>query len=111
MQISSSPSAWNRIIMPCPLCARDRDYRIEEWTHGTDCGGRLWIDEHAIVHCERCGKSASIKHMRFSCDRGRHTYYRTLKKYIGGALAIGKVGCDGGNLQWFNDLIKNLQNG
>lgn len=100
---------WHPIHMPCPLCVRDGKYDSEEWTHGGACGGRLWIDSHSIVHCERCGKSAKISSMRFSCNSGRHPMSLPQKKCIAGALLMGKVGCEDGHLSWFKRLLENIQ--
>ena len=108
MSVSSRISnAWYFLTMPCPLCAAEGKYTSEEWIHG-DCGGKLWIDCNAIVHCNKCGRQAHISTMEYTCNCGHHIRDFASPKLIGGALAIGKVGCEDGKLGWFKELLNNL---
>ena len=98
--------------MPCPKCAHEkRDLLSQSWTHGGKCGGQLCIDENAIVHCTRCGKSAHIRNMRMTCDSHRHIMVTVNRDEIGAAVAIGEVGVSDnntGSLKWFKRLLEHI---
>lgn len=100
-----------RIMMPCPKCAQDKsNLRSQSWTHGGRCGGDLYIDENAYVHCQKCGKSAHISKMTMTCDSQRHIKTRATKNELGAAFAIGNVGVsnNASSLKWFKKLLDNI---
>lgn len=102
---------WCKIIIPCPICAHEkRNLYSEAWTHGGICGGNLYIDENAIVHCLRCGKSAHISRMLLTCNSLHHEKKRITRDEIGAALAIGNVGVtnNAASLKWFKKMLENI---
>ena len=56
------------LICPCPIC--EDDTRCWTWFH-TRCGGRLTLDNNAIVRCERCDLEEYIFRLKFYCHLTR----------------------------------------
>ena len=97
------------LFMPCPKCAAEKyDFHLEQWTHGGDCNGRLYIDEKAYVHCNRCGKSAHITQMKMSCNKGRHNVVSVSRKEIASAIFVGNVGIVDNSLKWIKRILDNI---
>lgn len=97
--------------MPCPKCAHEKNNLLSQsWTHGGNCGGDLYIDENAYVHCLRCGRSAHISRMTITCDSYRHTKIYVSRDEIGASLAIGHVGVsdNANSLKWFKRMLDNI---
>lgn len=96
-----------KLFMPCPICVHEKRIELQSWTHGGTCGGRLTIDHKAVIHCNKCGKSAHIRDMRMSCAHN-HTKMHASKKNIASAIAIGNVGVKNDVIKWFKSIIDHL---
>lgn len=95
--------------MPCPKCiTKHANVRLEQWTHGGSCKGRLFIDENAIVHCEKCAKTAHISRMRITCDSQKHQKEFMNKTEIASALAIGNIGVINNAMYWFKYILNHI---
>lgn len=93
----------------CPKCfIEGHGVNPEYWTHGGNCDGYLYIDETGIVSCEKCGKNASIKRMRFTCNCGRHQYSISSSKGWGGSICASLNTNESNTLNWIHNLIKHL---
>ncbi len=80
------------LYMPCPKCQEyGYSYPPECWTHGGYCGGKLYLDEHAYIHCERCGRYAPLMQMHLTCNSGKHESFVTS---MVGQLIIKKYGIE-----------------
>ena len=83
--------------MSCPRC-KSEGYNCppEYWTC-SECGGILFIDENAYVHCDKCGNEAYLLQMSLMCNSGRHGYELcSSNAYIGaiGAASHKMLGDD-----------------
>lgn len=97
------------LFMPCPKCLKKQQHiKSEQWKHGGNCNGYLYIDENAYVHCNKCGKTAHITNMEMSCDHGEHVRLKPTKKEIASALAAGTVGVVNNRLNWFKSILDHL---
>lgn len=96
-----------KLIMPCPKCAHEHQFYPESWTHGGVCGGVLYIDEQAIVHCKACGKKAHITKMHMNCKKHQKIFKPT-KTQIASAISTGKMFNDNNSIIWLIKLLKNL---
>ena len=97
--------------MPCPKCAHENiNLLSQSWTHGGNCGGDLYIDENAYVHCLECGKSAHVSRMTITCDSYQHTKAYVTRDEIGASLAIGNVGVSNNvySIKWLKKLLENI---
>lgn len=95
--------------MPCPKCAcESQTIQLENWTHGGGCNGRLLIDSDAVVHCEKCGKSAHISKMRISCNSHKHIKIKPSRKEFATAIAIGSIGVVNNIIYWYKRIIEHL---
>ena len=98
-----------KLKIPCPKCAKSSsDYHLETWYHDGHCGGALYIDENAIVHCTKCGKSAHISKMYLTCDCYRHREVRVYREELAAAIAVGHIGVDYDSPYWFKRILDNL---
>lgn len=93
--------------MPCPKCAHDHQFYSESWMHGEACGGVLYIDEQAIVHCKACGKKAHITKMYMNCKKHKKIFKPT-KTQIASAISTGKMFSDDNSTTWLIKFLKNL---
>lgn len=96
--------------MACPQCIKEGYHVfVENWKHGGTCGGSLYLDEHAVVHCDRCYRSAHLSQMRLSCNNGRHNF--AVISTAGFAQAIMTSGsiADAKALAWLQSVLVNLQ--
>lgn len=97
------------LYMPCPKCQQENyHYAPEYWTHGGHCGGRLYLDEIANIHCERCGKKASLMRMTLTCNSGRHQYFVSSKEGYAEAISAAGLVTDRCAIAWFQGVLKNL---
>ena len=97
------------LYMPCPKCQQyGYHYAPEYWTHGGRCGGRLYLDEYAYVHCENCGNKAPLMQMRLTCNSGRHQYFVSSKAGYAEAISAAGMVTDRYATAWFQGVLKNL---
>ncbi len=97
------------IYMPCPKCLNEyKSFHLERWTHGGKCGGRLVIDDKAVVHCKKCGKSAHITKMRMTCGAFKHVKVKASRDEIASALSTGSIGVVDGSINWFRKILSNI---
>lgn len=95
--------------MSCPKC-QEYGYNCppEYWTHGGYCGGKLYLDEYAYIHCERCGRSASLMQMHLTCNSGRHEFFVTSKEGYAAAISTSGMLTDRKAIAWFQSVLRNL---
>lgn len=99
----------NILYIPCPLCVHNSSSANSElWTHGEKCGGTLYVDEYAYVHCKKCGKKAHISKMRVSCNCGRHRYQTASRNDIAAAASFAKIGVTSNSIKWLRDFVSHL---
>lgn len=97
------------LYMPCPKCQEyGYSYPPEYWTHGGHCGGKLYLDEYAYIHCERCGRSASLMQMHLTCNSGRHEFFVTSKQGYAAAISASGMITDRKAIAWFQSVLRNL---
>ncbi len=97
------------LYMPCPKCQEyGYSYPPEYWTHGGSCGGRLYLDEHAYIHCERCGRRAPLIQMRLTCNSGRHEFFVSSKVGYAEAISASGMLTDKKAIACFQSVLKNL---
>lgn len=94
------------IVMPCPICTHEHEFYSEKWTHA-GCGGVLYLDDNAIVHCETCGKEAPISKMYMSCDK--HKIIKPAKRQIVSAITTGRMCDDNDAAAWLIRLLKKIK--
>lgn len=94
--------------MACPQCFLEGRANREYWIHGGSCGGYLYVDDSGYVRCDKCGKSAKVTKMRFTCDCGRHRYSISSKKGWGGAVCASDISNKSDALSWFQTFLKHL---
>lgn len=76
------------LYMSCPLCMQETGIAPKEyWTHNKVCGGRLWLDQYANIHCARCGKYTHMMNVELTCNSGRHVF--CIPTTSGYAAAVG----------------------
>ena len=98
----------NRLFMPCPICAHNlTSVKPELWTHG-GCGGVLYVDESAYVHCQKCGKTAHISKMHISCNCGRHHNKIPSRDDIAAAISNAKIGISNNSIKWYKNFVSHL---
>lgn len=95
--------------MSCPRCQQS-GYQCppEFWTHGGSCGGKLYLDENANIHCDRCGRQAPLIKMRLTCNSGRHSFYIASKEGYADAISASGMITDRTAIAWFQSVLKNL---
>ena len=97
------------LYMPCPLCAHNSTTANSElWTHGGGCGGTLYVDDNAYVHCSKCGKKAHISKMHMSCSCGRHHYRIPSRDDIAAAVSFAKIGITSSSIKWYRNFVSHL---
>lgn len=96
-----------QIIMPCPMCTKEHKFYPENWIH-QGCGGYLYIDNNAMVHCKVCGKKSHITKMYMSCNH--HRFIRPKKKQIISAIAASSMGnsSESERVNWLLKLLKHI---
>ena len=94
-----------KIVMPCPACANEHNFNSELWIHAK-CRGVLYIDDTAIVHCQKCGKKAHISKMYMSCNK--HKNLRPAKKQIMSAITMGRMCRFENSLKWLLKVLYNI---
>lgn len=98
-----------RIYIPCPLCAHDStNPNHETWTHGGQCGGVLYADEYAYVHCSQCGMKAHISEMYVSCDCGKHSKIIPNRDDIASSFCLAKMGITDNSIKWYKSFVNHL---
>ena len=97
------------LYIPCPKCQEyGYSYPPEYWTHGRYCGGKLYLDEYAYIHCEGCGRSASLMQMHLTCNSGRHEFFVTSKEGYAAAISASGMITDRKAIAWFQSVLRNL---
>ena len=94
-----------KILMPCPKCTDEYNYSSESWSH-SECGGLLYIDENAIVHCKACGKHAHITKMYMSCNK--HQYFKATKSQLLTSLTMSKMCRVDKSLSWLVKILRKI---
>lgn len=95
--------------MPCPKCVNEYTrIHLEQWIHGGNCNGRLLIDSNAIVHCEKCGKTAPLSKMRITCDSHKHINASPFRTEFASAVSIGSIGVIDNKIHWFKSILDHI---
>ena len=94
--------------IPCPSCLLyNRIQRAEIWVHAK-CGGKLYVDENAIVHCPTCNKKAHFSQMKITCNDRAHVYEYVSLDNIAAAVACAKIGITNKSIKWYRNFVEHL---
>lgn len=97
------------LYMSCPRCQREGRYCPPEyWTHGNDCGGRLYLDERANINCERCGSRVPLVKAKLSCNSGRHWFAVSSSAEYASVISASGMVNDEAMLKWFQSVLVSL---